>query len=235
MDNLLTICQNVADYIGLSRPTAVINGTNNDQRRFQSAVRKTSRALMLHDWPELLRVGSITFANGTELYDEPSDLHRIVSDTMWTSTQRIALGPIESQTFERLYREGIVTVDPTFRIRQTDDSSNFRRQVQIYPTPTDSTIMYFLYYSNQWAKSAAGTSRLSGWESDTDVPIIEDHMIELGVTWRMLNSMRRSYAEEFNDYESYVNTRLGQSKIGRVIHLHRAPRFATNLPERGFG
>lgn len=102
MDDILTICQNVSDYIGLARPASIVGGTTIDQRRFQSAVHRSAVNVVGDGWPELLRVGSITFAAPIDDYALPDDLHHFVADTMWTSTQRIALGPIDPTTFSTL-------------------------------------------------------------------------------------------------------------------------------------
>lgn len=231
--SVLSLCQGVADYIGLNSPTAIIGQNTKDARRFRAAVRREVKWLMTQQWPDLLRVGTITF-DGSDLYDLPSDNFKLVGDTFWTDLDRFSAGPIHPQLFQRLVENGVVTVDPVFRFQQSE-SGTVKKQMRVYPTQASGS-KTFLYYSNAPFTNAAGSSRLSVWTADTDLPILEEHVLELGVTWRMLASLRRQFSVEFQEWKQYTDERLAAATLARTIDISHTRRHPiANTPETGFG
>ena len=235
--SMLTVCQNVASFVsGLTYPTTVQGLTDLTSRRLITAARYAALDIKRTKLKAMLRVGQLNITSGNSEYAEPADVYSYVSDTFWTSTDRFAAGPVDPQTFQRLLENGTVTVDPIHRFKRNDASSAVIRVLEVYPTPTDNYDINFLYWSNHWLKDAAGTTGKADWTLDTDVPVIEEELVELGMIWLVLRSMRRDYGEELKMYQDYRDARKGDDIVARIIDLtNKVHPPIANTPEAGFG
>ena len=70
------------------------------------------------------------------------------------------------------------------------------------------------------AFTSAGASQ-SDWLADTDTSLLDEDLIELGVTWRMLSRLGMAYAEERDEYEREVDKAVARD--GGTMTLDLAP------------
>jgi hypothetical protein len=84
-----------------------------------------------------------------------------------------------------------------------------------------------------------GNMTQQGWRADTDVPLLEDDVIELGVLWRLLRRLGLAYDEEKDEFDRRLDLLVARDGGTATLDLAPVDRFALigpyNLPETGFG
>lgn len=220
--SLLTLCTEVAEDIGVFVPTAVYGQSDETARRLKSAATREGDFLLRHnEWQVLLTAGTITLATGDSDYAFPSDYDRHVDNTMWdTSEYWQVRGPRSPQEWAA-YNNAIVSISPRFHFRKRGD------QILIWPTPTSDdngdTISYE-YVRNTWIlDNSNADTPVTAWTADADTQVFDDHLFFLGMRWRYLQSVGRSYIDEKAEYEETLDERVASDKGNRTIHLGNAP------------
>lgn len=126
----------------------------------------------------------------------------IVNDTIWNrSLRRPVYGPKSEQDWQQAKAMQINGPFNSFRI--IGDVLNF------YPNPVAGQTCAFEYITLNWiATSEGGTS--STWTNDGDTPLIDDHLMVLGLVWRWKQAKGLDYAEDFNKYERRIADLMGR-------------------------
>ena len=236
--SLLTIAQAVSDFIGYERPTTVVNNTDPIARQLLVLINREGKQLMrAHNWPILSKEHTFTTANGTQNYALPTDFDRFVSGTAYNRTELDALvGPITPQQYHA-DRFGTVTggVVDRFRLKPASNVLRF----DITPTPNGTETVGFEYISSHWNQTTGGTSQAE-MAADTDIGILDELLIEMGVTWRFKQSHGLIYDEDFRQYQIEVRQAISRSGGAPVLSLddHRTylvSPYSYNIPDSGFG
>jgi len=234
---LLSMCQNVCDAIAIQRPSTIIGSTNETARRCLIHIRRTCQDLVRrHTWSALVGEHSITTANGTASYALPGDFDRYIDDTAWDATNywqmRGSLTPSEWQWAKRSI---VATATNRRRFRVKWDASSSARRIFIDPTPTTADSLVLEYVSKYFCEDSGGDGQ-ADWAADDDVPRLEPELIELGLTYRLLNSLGQPYAEEKQEYDMRVVRAIGQDMPARVLDMS-GTRMSDipNLPDGNFG
>jgi hypothetical protein len=182
--------------------------------------------------------GTGTFIFGQSDYTLPSDFQRPVDATFWDRSRYWQMrGPLSPQQWQ-VYKSSVIgqaTVQRRFRFRSIGGNT----VLSIDPVPTDNnSALVFEYVSNAWCESATGTAQ-ARWAADTDVGVLDEYLITLGVRWRMLRRLGLAYSEELDEYEREVSKAM--SSDGGAAILSLVPGVGTyllgvqNVPESGFG
>ncbi|MHB8273077.1 MAG: hypothetical protein ACYDD8_31870, partial [Bradyrhizobium sp.] len=74
------------------------------------------------------------------------------------------------------------------------------------------------YVSNGWCQSEAGVPQAL-WEADTDLGILDENLMTLGVTWRMLRRLGLSYNEELDEYEKEVGKAMAVDGGAAILSI----------------
>jgi len=181
--------------------------------------------------------GTGTFQFGQSDYALPSDFQRPVDGTMWDRSRYWQMrGPQSPQQWQ-LYKSSVIgyaSVQRRFRFRQEGGTLRF----SIDPVPTDNGSPLVLeYVSNAWCESEAGTPQ-SLWEADTDVGILDEYLMTLGVRWRMLRRLGLSYNEELDEYETQVRKAMatdgGSAILSIVPNTYEFLLSPANIQEASF-
>jgi hypothetical protein len=197
--SLLTLVQNVADRVGLSRPSAVVSTSDPNARQLLALAQQEGIELAKrHSWQKLTKEKTFTStAAAAQTGAIPSDFDRIIDGTMYNRTAKRHLeGPLNAQEWQFAQAVTATTIIEAFRIRGND--------ILITPTPTGTSTTYaYEYVSTQWCESSGGTDQ-SAWAADTDVGILSEELMTLGTTWRWLKIKGLAYDESFRTYEMQV-------------------------------
>lgn len=108
-----------------------------------------------YQWPQLIKVGTITLASGTNSYELPGDFDSFVADSEWdTGSSQPLYGPISAQDWNALtYGVAGTSVYKQYRIEGHADTQLF-----VYPTPASGdagTVLAFRYKTSRMAKPKA--------------------------------------------------------------------------------
>ena len=196
--SLLTLVQEVAGSLNLPQPSSVVGNTDSDVVLFLTLAKREGRELFRrHDWQKLVvehtQVSLATVAQ-TAL---PTAYDHLVPDVeIWNRTNDTKyVGPVASNEWMRLNTGVSGGVAGWWRL--------IGGALNIYPAPTAGETIAFEYVSKNWCESSGGTDQ-STWAADSDVGILSEELMALGVTWRWLRAKGMDYAEEMATYEREV-------------------------------
>lgn len=189
--------------------------------------------------------GRVSF--GQSDYALPSDYQRAIDNTFWDRSRFWAMrGPQSPQQWQ-LYKSSMVgkaTVQRRYRFRSANWLSGGtgtpgQAVLSIDPVPFDNgAALVFEYASNAWCASATGTPQKT-WQADTDVGILDEYLLQLGLQWRFLRRLGLSYNEEMDEYESAVSVALARDGSAPILNLTPNDQVTLlgpwNLPETNFG
>jgi len=229
---LLTIVQNASDTIGLTRPSVVIASVDQNVRTLLSLAQTEGREVLdRFSWPatqiEVTHTSLAAELQGVITTIAPGFSY-IISSTFWdrTLTQPVTgpLSPIEWQALKARTATGPY---PSYRI--------FGGKLYAYPAPSAGNTWVFEYQSTYFCQSAGGTNQ-SAWAADTDVGVLDENLMELGVVWRFKKKNGLDYSEDFRSYEQKLaneTSRAGGRKVLDMISGNTAAR-GVYIPEGGW-
>lgn len=161
-------------------------------------------------------VQSLTF--GQSDYTMPSDFERPIDGTMWDRTRYWAMrGPMSPQQWQFFKSTPFAraTIQRRFRFRKIGTQVRF----SIDPVPNDNgTPLVLEYVSNAWCQSASGTPQMA-WAADSDVGIIDEYLIRLGVKWRALDRLGMAYDSALAEYEREVDKAIAHDGAAGILNM----------------
>lgn len=230
-DSLLTICQNVADEVGFSRPATIVNNTDATAKQLYRLANRTGHALKRVGWQVLRADHTFTLVTGTQTYALPADFGFIVPNTTWDrSKDREVLNPLSAQQWAFSKGWGLVTgINRRARIK-----GNLLEFDQTITSADNGNTIAFEYVSDYWAESSGGTDQAE-FSADTDVSKLDDELMTLGVIWRFKKAKGLDYADDFAEYSGLLK-RLKATDGGATSLSLNAARMSLdpNIPEGNF-
>ena len=157
--SLLTICQAVADDIGLDvRPATIVNNPDVDaQRMLRMAGRVCSDLATRAPWQALRReVTFTTVAAEVQPGIFPADFHRMSPETLWDRTNNIFIsGQMSPTEYQSRKNSPLMAgyAGPMKWFTRRGDA------LLIWPAPAAGLTVAFEYQSNAFCRSAAGTNQ----------------------------------------------------------------------------
>ena len=240
--SLLTILQDVADEIGVPRPSSVIGNADETARQLLVCANREGRELAKSaDWTVLQRTHSITTVASQEEYDLPDDFARIVPDTEWDEDLDWPMhGPVSMQGWQVLKVSVIGAGLAGTRYRVFRSASGTSRKIFIYPTPMASGVtLSFFYVSDGWCSNSDGSTLQNSWAADTDVLLLDEDLYKLGVIVRYKRSKGLDYASESLECQDMLAREKSQDRPAKTVRLDRRRRTPllsqSNVPDSGLG
>ena len=226
--SLLTIITNVCDSIGLSEPAAVIGSTDQNIRTLEAMANTEGRELLdRFSWPatqiEVTHTSLAAELQGVMTTLAPGFSY-ITSSTFWdrTLTQPVRgpLSPIEWQALKARTATGPYA---SYRI--------FAGKLYAYTAPSAGNTWVFEYQSTYFCQSAAGANQ-SKWTADTDVGVLDEHLMEMGIIWRFKKKNGLDYSEDFRSYEQKLAIETSRAGGRPILDMAGyAPSRGVYIPE----
>jgi len=239
---LLTICQAVADDIGLDvRPVSVVGNPDTDaQRLLRFAARVGSDLASRAPWQALRLVHTFT-AGGAETQAGaiPAGFLRFSPETLWDETNGLPITGQVGATEYQARKYNLASAGYAGPLRW------FTRRADallIWPVPPSGTVISFAYQSGAFCQSAGGTPQ-AAWLADTDTGRISEELITLGMIYRFLLADGQPFGQAQADYERRLALEItSDAPRARVlaagdIFARRSVRFTgepTSTGGRGF-
>lgn len=209
---LLTTAQQILKQTKEATIPNTIIGNNNATQILEAMTLAVVSASRAYDWQELQKEHTFASVASTVGYAVPSDFDRMINNTFWNSSnnQRV-LGPKTPQQWRHLNNSTSSNASSSdyFRIRD--------KEVQIFPTPSSVENFVYEYITNLIVEDSGGTGQ-TGWEADTDVPVIDEYLIKLNATWIFLKMQGRPYAEEQREYDLAAAERASVNGARETIY-----------------
>jgi hypothetical protein len=221
--SFLTLIQNSAKELGLASPSTAYASTDQQVIQLVALAQREGTELMQDfDWQVLTTektFTSVALADQTTASAVPSDLDRFIPETFFNRSQkRPVFGPISAQDWQ--FTQAVVATTLVESFRQRGNA------ILITPTPTAGDTYAYEYISKNFCESSGGTDQ-AAWAADTDVGILPEALMTMGVIWRFLKAKGFDYAEAFRTYE--IAKAKAQAKDGGKRRFNLAHR-TTNYP-----
>lgn len=163
----------------------------------------------------------IVFSKDT--YPLPSDFDFYINQTMWDRTNRWQMIGPDSAQRDQFQRSGVVATGPRRHFRQIGPYANTFR---IWPPPSEITtpLQLVFEYSSISAVRVAGsaTSFAQDFTADTDVPLLDDQAIIMGIKWMFWESKGfGSYVTLQNRWVDYVERQIARDAGAPKLNWNR--------------
>lgn len=223
---ILSMVQNACRIMDLESPSTVIGNTSQSHVAVllglanQEGKELARRAA----WSILTKIQTFTsLASEEQTGMLPSDFDRMIPETFYNRTRkRQVLGPLSAQEWEAQKAITATVLYDSFRIRGG--------AVQMIPTPVAGMTYAFEYVSSKWCQNSGGDTQYTEWTADTNVGLLDEELMKLGLLWRFRQSKGLDYAESFRTYETQVEQAISRDGGRRVINmsnrtLYDRPRY----------
>ena len=242
---LLTIVQNVADEIGLAKPTTVVGSTDQTVRTLLAFANRSVKDLARvrgkfgAGWTILQRENAFTTTASTAEYSLPSDFDRFIDETAWDQTNYRAMrGNLSPQAWQAK-KSGLIAssqFDRSWRVKRA--ASGVTNKFNVDPTPTTTgDNLIFEYVSNSPIVKASDSSVTTAWTADADTTLLDETLVELNMIWRFKSAKGWAYAIDLADFESQRDMAIAAD--GGAPTIYMAGRSfdlpEPNIPDTGFG
>jgi hypothetical protein len=242
MATLLSIASDAADEIGIPRPSSIIGSTDQTARRLLALSNREGRSLAEEaDWTVLQRLHTFDTVISQEEYDLPSDYNHLLRDSEWDrEEQRPLIGPLTPQQWQSIKSGSLGTGLAFRRYRIVRSASSTARTFRVEPVPTVAgETLAFEYISDQWCSNAAADTTYDEWNADTDVTLLDEDLMILGLVVRFKRSTGLDFASEADEYARMLTRKKGQDRPSPTLNMAHSSRLRLisplNLPETGYG
>lgn len=209
---LLSTIQNAARALNIAVPTTVIGNSDlNAALLLRLAQEEGDELSRRHDWQNItFEKTHTTLAAQLQTGAIPSDYERLVYNAeIWNRTLSQKYTKVSNaNAWQRLQLGLTGGVTGWWRIKAN--------ALYIYPAPTAGQTIAFEYVSKNWCESSGGTDQ-SAWAADTDVGLIPERLMTLGIIWRWKQAKSMAYAEELSTYEREVEKASGRDQGAGII------------------
>lgn len=207
----------LASTTGIAAQSFYVSGTG---LNYNAAVQTVNSATVVTVNQPATTVGAgENFTFSQVAYSLPADFERPIDNTMWDRTRYWQMrGPLSPQQWQAVKSSvySRATIQRRFRFRQTNGVQTF----WIDPPPTDNgSQLVFEYVSNGWCKNASTGVLQNQWLADSDLGVIDEYLMRLGVKWRTLERLGMVYDAALADYEREVSKAVAQDGGAGILDL----------------
>jgi hypothetical protein len=194
------------DSNGWQQPvTAVSSSIDQNMRQSFALCNKSLQSVSFKkDWPTLIREYTFYTVVDQPTYPLPADFHHLVAPSAWNAAQYYAMkGSLTSMQWYRRVINGFLDWRSGFRL------DTVGKTFQISPTPSAPLEIVFMYVTNLIANDVNGVA-IPKFAQDTDVPLIDEDLVELDFNWRWRQKKGLDFSAEIAELTGTMNTRMAQ-------------------------
>lgn len=214
MVSILEICQEVADICAIQQPTDLFS-TDQHNSIFLSVAKAELNSLMRYgDWQDLTKEATLRTTCGRTDYpiaNIVSDFYSILNNTIYIKDQEKIIGAITAEEWAKQRYFSSTSASVQFKIQ--NDCIKFLKP------PPDGLKIVFQYRSNAVCIDKDTSEEKSTITKNTDIPIFDRYVVQLGITWRFLKRNGMDYTEEYNEYQKELKKRYGSGLAKKDIQL----------------
>lgn len=226
--SLLTIVKAACKRCGVPAPVNAYSSTDDNIVRMIALADEEGQELANeYSWQALTNEAThttvATESQGSILTIAGSDFGWIKNDTFFDRTLNRPVFPVDDAKWQQMQASGISGPYSHIRIRGNT--------LIAYPTPTAGHTWAFEWVSNNWCESSTGTGQ-SSWAADSDVSLIDEALITMGLVWRFKQSQGFEYGEDFNKYQRRLQNALARDGAKPRVKLGGPTMVGNgNVPE----
>lgn len=220
--SLLTTVRAACDRLGIVRPTTVVGSSDQQARQLLGlAQQEVSELGRRHPWQVLIKEKTFT-ATATETQSGAlaTDLDRFINGTFFNrDNHRFVQGPLEAHEWQSYKASTSTVIFDAFRVRGAS--------LLMAPTPSAGVTYAYEYVSKYWIATSDNptTGAQEDWQVDSDIALISEELVTLGVVWRFLKAKGLDYGEAFRTYEAQVMLAMTRDTPRRTVSLAKASDY----------
>lgn len=220
--NSAVITNIVPNTTGLSA-NFIAAGNNLPQNARVKSVDTGSQVTLTMEATGAATATTLTFAQDT--YPEPPGFSFFQNRTMWDRTNRWELLGPDSPQMDQWHRSGIVATGPRRHFRQIGPGipglggNNWR----LWPPPAElvNPLQLVFEYASENCILLTGTGSTYSklWTNDTDICLLDDRAIIMGVKWRYWEQKGFNFLPKRSDYVDYVDRLKARDGAAPTLNL----------------
>jgi hypothetical protein len=218
--SLLTLIQKVSLRVGVPKPSSAV-GSNIAAvyQMIELANEEGEELAKQYQWQALTQEATFstvaTESQGSILTIAGADFNYIVNNTIWNRTlRRPVFGPLSTQQWQQLKAQNFVGPWNQYRLRGNN--------VLFIPIPAATQTCAFEWFSKNWCQSAGSTGQ-TAWAADTDIGILDEDLMRLGLMWRWKAAKGLDYAQDFDNYKLAVSAASSRDGSKPTLSLSGDP------------
>ncbi len=223
---LLTMCQEAAVLCNLPQPTSIVNSTDpNTPILFALANQEGRELSRRHDW-KILTLPDFTFTSvaAEEQTAFPAGFERLLPNPeLWnqSSSQRYT-GPVSVREWQELQSMPITAGSPGWWRLGWETTAPYGPTIFITPAPTAGETIAIPYINTDFSvASNLITGGSDAWHADTDVGLLPENVMVLGIIWRYKKTKGLDYAEDMATYEREVERACTRDRGANALKLRK--------------
>lgn len=214
--NILEICQEVADITSTQRPTDLFDANSQHNSIFLSVAKSELNSLMRYgDWQDLTKEATLLTVKNKTVYpidNIVSDFYSILNNTIYIKDDmEQVIGAITPEEWMREKYFNCPDIDIKFKIQGN--------AFKFLKAPEGGRKIVFQYRSNAVCYDAKTFEEKPSITQNTDIPIFDKYVVQLGITWRWLKRNGMDYSEEYNEYQDELAKKFGTGLATKDINL----------------
>lgn len=227
--SMLTLIQSFCRRTNISVPNTVLGSTDPLVLQVLALLEEEGQDLATRgDWQVLTKEATHTTLaaedQGALTSIAGSDFSHIVQGTLWDRTGQDPIEIVDPTDWQQIKATLSAAAYPYARIRGGN--------LLVTPAPSAGDTYAFEYISNSWISNAAGDTYYSEFNADTDLVLLPEKIIKMGLRWRWKKEKGFDYDEDFRTYEMMVSKALGSDGLKRNLNMGdgartRGPRVVT--------
>lgn len=235
--SLLTICQQAATASGFDQPASIVNNSDQTATQLLTLVKLEGNQLsQAKNWQRLVSEHTFTLTTGTQTYALPADFRWIIPQTTYDrDNKRIVLNPLSGQEWQFLKAWSTVA-GLTRRIRIWGNLLEFEQTIT---SADNGKTIAFEYLSSYWVDIAAGGTPKAAYTLDTDVALLDENLLTLGLIWRFRRAKGLDYDTEYQEYMAIRNIAMAGDGGARTLNMGASSLIShltnPNVPDSGYG
>jgi len=217
--SLLTLTQDAMVQCGFDAPSLVYANSDATVTMFKHLAQVEGDALSRRfDWRSLKVLGTLTGDGSSTDYTLPGDFDRFAPGyPLWIDESPEL--PLKMVNDDEMLRYKVAQTDPVNPVWRL-----FGDTIEFYPAPDNGDDIKLEYRSKYWIIDETLTTRRARWAADTDVAVIPERLVSLGLVWRFKQAKGFDYAEDFRTYQLEC-AKTGAVEGGRQVIRLRSDFF----------
>lgn len=216
--NILEICQEAAYITSTQRPTDLFDVNSQHNAIFLSVAKSELSSLMRYgDWQDLTKEATLLTVKNKTIYpidNIVSDFYSILNNTIYIKDEmERVIGAITPEDWMREKYFSCPDIDIKFKIQGN--------AFKFLEAPEAGKRIVFQYRSNAVCYDATTYEEKPSIAKNTDIPIFDPYVVQLGIIWRWLQRNGMSYEEEYNEYQNELKKKFGTGLATKDINLAR--------------
>lgn len=212
--SILTIVQRAMVACGLDQPSSALANTDQTVQQFITHSLMEGESLLRDfDWKELIVQASLTGDGTSTNFDLPSDWERWAAGQVFFKENDTSehYRRVTQEQFNYLTASDVLPTYPVWRMIGT--------QVQFLPALPSGDVLRCEYISTHWIMNADLDTRRLSWAADTDVSLIPERLITLGIIWRFKQARGFPFADDLAIYQAELQKVKGNEAGSENINL----------------